>query len=86
MEVQGSSCNKVNIDFKKLLGLNAVDDVESLKKVEKSLAPQKWKELEQHLAKHLTPEQAQRAMLILGGLRQDATEQDELNASVSFSA
>lgn len=84
MEVQGSACDKVDIDWKEILELNEIKDMVSLKNLEKSIKPQKWKEIEDYLVEHLTDEQAQRTMKMLGALRQGASEADQLNARVGF--
>lgn len=83
MELQGSSCDKVDIDLEKLLGLDDKNDLELFKGLENSLTPQKWNEIEKYLTEHLTAEQIPRAMIMLGPLHQDATEMDKLNANVS---
>lgn len=85
MEVQGASCDEVDIDLKGFLGLNDAKDFDSLDKLHKSLTPEKWNALEEHLNKRLTKDQLHRALTILRPLRIDSTEEDKVNSSVSLS-
>lgn len=83
MEVQGPSCDKVDVDLKDFLGLNGAKDFESLDKLHKSLSQEKWELLENRLSKNLTKDQQQRALQILRPLHIDSTEEDLLNSGVS---
>lgn len=87
MEIQGASCEEVNIDLKELLELNVVKDLTRgnlMEKLHKSFTPEKWTELKAKLKESLTPFQLARALKILRPLHVDSTEEDLLNNSVNI--
>lgn len=87
MEIQGASCDPVNIDFKELLELNDLErlkDNDLMEKFNKSYTPQKWEQLVEKLEKYLNPDELERALRILRPLHVDSTDEDRLNNSVNF--
>lgn len=71
LALQGPVCDKKEIDLRQLKGGGGI-------------TVDKMKEAQHELSKVLTPEQTQRGMIILRGLRADATEKERQAAVVSL--
>lgn len=86
MEIQGASCDEVNLDLKELLELSDLSglskDGNLLEKLHKSFNQQKWEELGEKMAEYLSPYQLERALRILRPLHVDSTEEDREKNSV----
>lgn len=78
LALQGPVCGRKEIDLRQLLDTNSNESKGG------GITVEKMREAQEKLSKVLKPEQTQRAMIILRGLRAEATQKEKQEAVVSF--
>lgn len=76
--LEGPVCDMKEINSKQMLNKSDNESEGG------GISVEKMKEAQQQLSKLLTPEQTQQAMMVLHGLRAEATEKEKQAAVVSF--